>query len=696
MPKIAGSLLLTISMMLVGTPPASAYPRPGWLERIGPEKDVLGKDVALSGTVSHDGRWVLLTSTQPLLPEDTNQDNDLYLLDRQAGSMERVCHGTGGEEPNGHCFYGGMSDDGRVVVFTSDATNLIQNDVNGSTSDVYVWDRDTKGITLVSVTSSSMQTADAATYPDISADGNVVAFTTFADLTPEDAAPADWQDVYVRDLAAGTTELVTIATDGSFGTTNAMFPAVSGDGRYVAYSTSHPFDPRDTNPFMDVYVRDRVAGTTEIASLSTSDTAGNASATYASISDDGRFVAFGSGAGNLIPEDNMGGFDTFIRDRQTGRLERVVSSTGTEPNDVTSSPVISPDGRYVQVHTLATNLGYQDQNGRPTDVYLYDRLDRTIELVSINTDGITGNAYSFSTDVFELPGGDRASVLYSNSTDLLEGGSLPGSMYIRHMGPELGVGRMSASAEGDEVRLSGTARFSSATLADVEDPAGDAGRAASLDLTSAMLRYRPEEGDVLVELGVSALRPHAGPVLVGAAAPREPGVATYAVSFDGCVQGPGDSVAVCGRHEVRASQDLDTDGATVGLYRCASSCSKVASVTGGIGTAGEVVRVSVPVGLLGGEGATLGLRKAYAAFGETTTGLMHEVDQVGLTTGKIPAATLAVAVAPAGSPAGDADFSAVPVENGRFQGVLERGSGPRKVWVRVCVGSVCSFDSVSV
>jgi archaellum component FlaF (FlaF/FlaG flagellin family) len=157
--------------------------------------------------------------------------------------------------------------------------------------------------------------------------------------------------------------------------------SISADGRYVAFgSDASNLVPGDTNSKKDVFVRDTLAGTTERVSIAGDGTQGNSVSSRPSISADGRYVAFDSDATNLAPgDDTNGSYDVFVTDRQTDTIERVsVASDGTGADSHSMFPVISATGRYVAFHSYASNLVPGDTSGT-FDVFVHDRgfTDRT-------------------------------------------------------------------------------------------------------------------------------------------------------------------------------------------------------------------------------------------------------------------------------------------------------------------------------
>jgi len=202
--------------------------------------------------------------------------------------------------------------------------------------------------------------------PSVSTDGRYVAFASRSSvLVPGDTNDA--LDVFVRDRVAGTTERVSVTSDeqqvdGHKASSGQMIgsnkTAISGDGRFVAFTSIGPgLTPEDTNDETDVFVRDRVTGTTSMVSYSVDGQAGNAMSEAASISADGRYVAFVSYADDIVQPGVAHG-TAYVRDLQVGSVVPVdVPSTGTVPDaSLATDPVISADGRHVAFAHFATNL----------------------------------------------------------------------------------------------------------------------------------------------------------------------------------------------------------------------------------------------------------------------------------------------------------------------------------------------------
>src|SRR5438477_460507 len=297
------------------------------------------------------------------------------LWGRSAGAQttERVSVASGGTEANGASLSSALSADGRFVAFDSAATDLVAADTNG-VSDVFVHDRQTGATERVSVASGGAQGNGSsgligfAFPPALSADGRFIAFVSLAtSLVAGDTNGAT--DVFVRDRLTGTTERVSVASGGTQSNGASLGSALSADGRLVTFqSDATNLVVGDTNGATDVFVRDRQTGMTGRVSVAQ----GNASGPRPVLSADGRFVPFHRTAPTPVAGDTNGATDVFVHDRQTGTTERVsVASGGTQGNGSSAGPVLSADGGLVAFHSTATNLVAGDANDA-YDVFVHE------------------------------------------------------------------------------------------------------------------------------------------------------------------------------------------------------------------------------------------------------------------------------------------------------------------------------------
>jgi Tol biopolymer transport system component len=372
--------------------------------------------------VSADGRYVVFFSASSnLVGGDMNGTWDVFLRDRLSSTTELVSVGTGGNQGNGVSGLFGItiSPDGRFVAFESRASNLVPGDTN-AVRDVFLRDRLNGTTERVSVATGGAQGNEDCLLPSISSDGRYVAFTSNATNLVVGDTNGTW-DIFVRDRQSGTTERVSIGLGGVQGTADSYFPCISADGRWVTFeSRAANLVPGDTNGSYDVFVRDRHLGAIERVSVATGGTQSDlGESVSATISSDGRYVAFLSSATNLVPGDTNGTFDVFLHDRRSGTTERVsVATSGAQGNG--SGPAsISEDGRYVAFGSYAPNLIPGGSSG--LHIFVRDRIHATTEIVSVTTEGAQP-AGSLS-ELASISGDGRYVVFRSYNRDLVQGDS---------------------------------------------------------------------------------------------------------------------------------------------------------------------------------------------------------------------------------------------------------------------------------
>jgi hypothetical protein len=353
---------------------------------------------------------------------DRNGGEDVVLRDLSTGvsTVASKRHGAPSQSAGGSSLHDGYrsqaSDDGRYVVLLSTAQNLVAGQVDENFgTDVFVTDRVTRTTVLASRSVLSPTRAGNALsgHPVISRDGRFVAFNSLAtDLVPNfvDANGPDRADLYLFDRVLGSVTLVSHqagapSTGGNIGTAISSFggfyePVINGDGRVIVYSSFAQdliADFVDTNGPLapDLYAYDRLTGVNTLINRSWTDpnvgSKGSAESRYASVSADGRYVAFPCFGDDLVA-GQIGGGGVYLFDRQTNAVSLVSHSAGSKltqlPGD---TPVVSADGRYITFHSSATQLVPGQIAGGSVNIFIYDRVADTSALVThIASSPVTG------------------------------------------------------------------------------------------------------------------------------------------------------------------------------------------------------------------------------------------------------------------------------------------------------------------
>ncbi len=312
-----------------------------------------------SPAISDDGRYVAFRTDSALVPNDTNDQPDIYVRDMVGGTIERVSVATDGTEAGADSDDVGMSTDGRYVVFRSGASNLVADDTN-SQSDIFMHDMLTGETTRVSMTNDGQEANDSSFKPSVSADGRYVAFQSSAgNLVADDSNSND--DVFVRDIVAGTTTCVSVTGAGTLGA-GAGSPDISADGRFVAFvaganssDSADPLNilPGDTNRAEDVFVRDMLSGSTTCASVAPTGHGPDDDSYDPQISADGQVVVYVSAATDVVSDDTNGAKDVFV----ASSLFDITSSAGTNGSISPDGPQVVPFGTDLRF-TIAADTGY--------------------------------------------------------------------------------------------------------------------------------------------------------------------------------------------------------------------------------------------------------------------------------------------------------------------------------------------------
>jgi Tol biopolymer transport system component len=312
--------------------------------------------------------------------------------------MRSVSSAASGEQANGRTTEVDISGDGRYVAFVSEATNLLASDSNGAQSDVFVLDTDTGALTLVSRRGSTGAQGNGRSWGvSIAEDGMRVAFTSYAsNLVGND--DNQQPDAFVRDLAVGSTIRVSTNSAGKEVGAATLEATISGNGAIVAFHNTAKLVRDDTNGRRDVYVKILASGKTQLVSLTNAEKPANLDSTLTDVSRSGRLVVFTSIATNLVANDTNRVADAFVRDRTAGTTVRVSRNGTIESDGPTYEATVSPDGAYVAFTSAATNLGggVTDDNGTALDVFEYEMATKIVRRVAHDTAGTWPDGASFN------------------------------------------------------------------------------------------------------------------------------------------------------------------------------------------------------------------------------------------------------------------------------------------------------------
>ena len=355
-------------------------------------------------SISGDGRYVAFASSATdLVAGDGSPVEDIFVRDLQSGTTTRATVDTGGGDPDAGTRHARISADGRHVVFASTATDLVTGDGN-ALEDVFVRDLDAPSTTRASVDTANGDPDGASgstglfSPPAIDADGTrVVFFSAASDLVPLDGNGLS--DMFVRDLSAGTTTRVSVDTAGgdADGPSDEFGgrPAISGDGNFVAFSSfaSDLVTGDGNGSGADVFVTDLRSPTIVLASGETQGGSGP------SISDDGRHVSFQT-------------TQVFVHDLQNGTTALASAHLGRPGNGISGAASLSADGRYVAFHSLANNLVRGDRNLN-FDVFVRAVSMPTVDSVTPDTVAAGSSATLTVTGSGFLPGANASASLFT-------------------------------------------------------------------------------------------------------------------------------------------------------------------------------------------------------------------------------------------------------------------------------------------
>jgi Tol biopolymer transport system component len=333
---------------------------------------VEGNGASYGPAISADGRFVAFTSgASNLTAGDDNHQIDIFVRDLSGRTTVLVSAGPKGAMGDGPSVAPSISADGRFVAFESDASTLVSDDTNG-TGDVFVRDLVTAVTRRLSVAGNNRQTESPSFGASVSADGTAVAFESFSSrLVPDDTNGA--LDVFVAELSTGAVTRVSLATDGVQANERSYSPSISADGRLVAFSSfATNLVPDDTNGLLDVFLRRRDQQRTIRLSVGPDGVQGDGLSFAPIVSADGALVVFSSEAGNLVRNDSNRMRDVFVASTESGRLTRLSrpgSDRKAQGDGPSLGPVVDASGVMVAFASFATNLVEGDTNGQ-SDVFV--------------------------------------------------------------------------------------------------------------------------------------------------------------------------------------------------------------------------------------------------------------------------------------------------------------------------------------
>lgn len=680
-----------MAVLCVATAPSPSlgYERPTSSERT--DLSLGGKHpdsgYAQTSSLSADGRYVAFDSdSAELVERDVNLMSDVFVRDFKTNKIELVSRAQNGEPalpsagtlfnvPGGFwlassdlSFDPQISPNGRFVVFTSSAANIVSGDTN-LMPDIFITDRRLGTVERISVSNDEKEARGSSFLPSISGDGRYVSFTSDApNLIDNDTN--DMVDVFVRDRKRGETSRASVASGGNESTqecvsclSSLMPSSLSSDGKVVAFSTGRTdLVEGDTNNLSDVFVHDLRDRTTERVSLASDGSQASdpltakegstltpfAGAGLRSLSADGRFVVFGSTSSDLVPNDANGspsfgghpGEDIFVHDRRTGRTERVsVESDGSEVNTANNaatynfiwSPAISPDGRHVVYvcDCRPSALGPSLPQGGETRAVIADRhTGAVVTLPRVRLDSSVHGEQDAVTHIWpdiskngrfvSVAGAiDRAPGVWDAGIFRLDVGEELGTT-VAGRDPSLSTGR---ATQAGSLCIATRCLSPSGVVAINEMAAGMNGQSnATADLVAAKIAYRPALGDLLITLEIDSMP--TTPTLAGATA----GI-VYGVNLE-----------IAGRnYELRgASVGLGLRGETrayFGLFDCSSrlTCTEAHLLHGGFGTTGSRITFSVPLSSLELDvHDEISRVEAFTAAGSPLGRLNHVLDRLVL------------------------------------------------------------------
>ncbi|HEV2565957.1 MAG TPA: hypothetical protein VGU19_12825 [Microvirga sp.] len=351
-----------------------------------------------------------------LVDGGTNGMGHIFLKDLSTGAVTLVSI-KGDTQANNSSKDARFSADGHFVVFTSLATNLITgNDINNA-PDIFLKNLATGVVTLLSTAQDGTPANGISHSAQLSPDGRSVLFTSSATNL---VAGKPSFDIFIKDIESGTVKRLSSAADGTqangTGSTDARF---SPDGGSILFaSNASNLVPGDSKGFSDIFLKDIDSGAISRLSTTADGSEANGDSFDAQLSADGRYMIFESKASNLVAGDTKGAYDIFRKDLVTGAISRLsTAADGSEVNGGSFNARVSPDGRYMTFESLASNLVAGDTNGE-YDIFLKDLVTGAVTRLSTAVHGLEGDK---DCTIGSLSPDGRYVTFASDSTNLVAG-----------------------------------------------------------------------------------------------------------------------------------------------------------------------------------------------------------------------------------------------------------------------------------
>jgi hypothetical protein len=369
------------------------------------------------GGITPNARWVAFDSDADNLPGASTNQNQVYLRDRKTGKTKLVSRSNNGDPGDDDSYDPTLSDDGRFVAFESYASNL-PGSVGPTYDQAYVRDlKNGKTILISRTTGGDPATGGYSEDASISGDGRLVAFESEGTNLP--GATGGYDLVYLRDRKTGTTKLLSKTTGGTPADDRSADPAISPNGRIVAFESESSNLPGGLGGDDQAYVRDLQGGRTLLISRNSAGSPGNDESTDVSISGTGRFVEFESYATNLPGSLGPTYSQVYLRDRKQSKTSLISKTSGGDPatGGYSDDGSTSANGRWVEFESDAPNLPGSD--GSHYQVYLRDRDTGKTKLISKSNSGDPADETSYTRGRSNLISRDpQFATFYSYATNL--------------------------------------------------------------------------------------------------------------------------------------------------------------------------------------------------------------------------------------------------------------------------------------